>query len=132
MFLFDDSFEHEAWNDSASASRINLIIDVWHPDLSPAEIEMLEFLQRATLSQAKSMSARFKEQQKHQQKEGEEDEEAGKEEEGAPAVAKAAKTDVDDHLSADFYGIIEAMRAAPVPSEDVLWASSENGEATFR
>ena len=30
--LFDDSFEHEVWNDS-DEPRLVLIIDVWHPDL---------------------------------------------------------------------------------------------------
>ena len=34
--VFDDSFEHEAWNRS-SESRDVLIIDFFHPDLSPAE-----------------------------------------------------------------------------------------------
>jgi aspartyl/asparaginyl beta-hydroxylase (cupin superfamily) len=30
--LFDDSFEHEVWND-ADEERLVLIVDVWHPDL---------------------------------------------------------------------------------------------------
>lgn len=34
--IFDDSFEHEVWNDSAH-ERAVLIIDFWHPDLTPAE-----------------------------------------------------------------------------------------------
>lgn len=36
--VFDDSFQHEAWNRS-SARRAVLIIDIWHPDLSLAEQE---------------------------------------------------------------------------------------------
>ena len=47
--LFDDSFEHEAWNDHPSESRIVLIVDTWHPDLSPREIKFLSFLQNAAL-----------------------------------------------------------------------------------
>ena len=35
-FLFDDTIEHEAWNDSDSG-RIVFIIDIWNPCLSPAE-----------------------------------------------------------------------------------------------
>lgn len=31
--VFDDSFEHEAWNRS-SQERVVLILDLWHPDLS--------------------------------------------------------------------------------------------------
>jgi aspartyl/asparaginyl beta-hydroxylase (cupin superfamily) len=34
--VFDDSFEHEVWNDSAT-QRAVLIIDFWHPDLTEAE-----------------------------------------------------------------------------------------------
>jgi aspartate beta-hydroxylase len=41
--LFDDSLEHEAWN-RAATPRIVLIIDFWHPDLTPAEIAFLEGL----------------------------------------------------------------------------------------
>ncbi|MDE2155704.1 MAG: aspartyl/asparaginyl beta-hydroxylase domain-containing protein [Xanthomonadaceae bacterium] len=33
---FDDTFEHEAWNDSAE-TRVVLIFDSWNPDLSEAE-----------------------------------------------------------------------------------------------
>jgi aspartyl/asparaginyl beta-hydroxylase (cupin superfamily) len=36
LLIFDDSFEHEAWNDAAS-DRIVLIFDVWHPDVTEAE-----------------------------------------------------------------------------------------------
>lgn len=34
--VFDDSFEHEVWNNSGS-QRVVLIIDFWHPDLTSAE-----------------------------------------------------------------------------------------------
>ena len=35
--VFDDSYEHEVWNTS-DANRLVLIIDIWHPDLTPAQI----------------------------------------------------------------------------------------------
>ncbi|CAN7393887.1 aspartyl/asparaginyl beta-hydroxylase domain-containing protein [Massilia sp. LjRoot122] len=35
-WVFDDTIEHEAWNDS-DALRVVLIFDVWHPHLSAAE-----------------------------------------------------------------------------------------------
>lgn len=35
-FVFDDTIEHEAWNDS-DALRVVLIGDVWRPELSPDE-----------------------------------------------------------------------------------------------
>lgn len=34
--VFDDSYVHEAWNDSAQ-TRVVLIFDIWHPDLTDAE-----------------------------------------------------------------------------------------------
>jgi hypothetical protein len=37
---FDDSFPHEVWNESDRA-RIVLVADVWHPDLSDDEVQLL-------------------------------------------------------------------------------------------
>jgi len=39
-WVFDDTIEHEAWNDS-DALRVVLIFDVWHPQLSQAERAMI-------------------------------------------------------------------------------------------
>jgi len=39
-FVFDDTIEHEAWNDS-DAPRAVLILDIWSPHLKPAEREMV-------------------------------------------------------------------------------------------
>jgi hypothetical protein len=41
--VFDDSFDHEAWNHS-DTERIVLVVDLWHPDLSPEEIRLLTSL----------------------------------------------------------------------------------------
>lgn len=38
--LFDDSFEHEVWH-RGTATRIVLILDVWHPELSDQEVALL-------------------------------------------------------------------------------------------
>jgi aspartate beta-hydroxylase len=38
--VFDDTFEHEAWNRGES-DRVVLILDAWHPDLDEAEREAL-------------------------------------------------------------------------------------------
>jgi hypothetical protein len=43
--VFDDSFAHEIRNDG-DRTRAVLIVDLWHPDLSPIEIQALEGLQR--------------------------------------------------------------------------------------
>jgi aspartate beta-hydroxylase len=41
--VFDDYFEHEAWNHT-DEDRIVLIVDLWHPSLSPVEVRLLEGL----------------------------------------------------------------------------------------
>jgi aspartate beta-hydroxylase len=43
--VFDDHFEHEAWNHTAH-DRIVLIVDLWHPSLSAEEVRLLEALHR--------------------------------------------------------------------------------------
>ncbi|MFC7221195.1 aspartyl/asparaginyl beta-hydroxylase domain-containing protein [Streptomyces polyrhachis] len=39
-FVFDDSYDHEVWNDG-SERRIVLLFDFWHPELTVPEIEAL-------------------------------------------------------------------------------------------
>jgi len=41
--IFDDSFEHEAWHEGTS-TRITLIMDIWHPDLTDEEVKFLTLL----------------------------------------------------------------------------------------
>jgi aspartate beta-hydroxylase len=41
--IFDDSFEHELWNDS-DTTRAVLILDVWHPQLTTDEIRAFSYL----------------------------------------------------------------------------------------
>ncbi|CDW71634.1 aspartyl asparaginyl beta-hydroxylase family protein [Stylonychia lemnae] len=45
LFIFDDSFEHEVWNEGNS-TRLILIIDIWHPDLSDEEIQFYDVLEK--------------------------------------------------------------------------------------
>jgi aspartate beta-hydroxylase len=52
--VFDDHFEHEAWNHT-DEDRIVLIVDVWHPGLSSTEIDLLEGLHRYTFSHARKL-----------------------------------------------------------------------------
>lgn len=42
-WVFDDSIEHEAWNDS-DEPRVILIFDIWHPELDAAEREYVRML----------------------------------------------------------------------------------------
>jgi aspartyl/asparaginyl beta-hydroxylase (cupin superfamily) len=42
-WVFDDTIEHEAWNDSDKL-RVVMIFDIWHPHLTPAERSMVTAL----------------------------------------------------------------------------------------
>ena len=42
-FVFDDTIEHEAWNDSAEPRAV-LIFDIWNPLTTPAERELVSAL----------------------------------------------------------------------------------------
>lgn len=58
-FAFDDTIDHEAWNESDHL-RVVLIFDVWNPHLSLAEQEMLkQFYATADASKTKDNSPRI-------------------------------------------------------------------------
>lgn len=44
VLIFDDSFEHEVWQDAASF-RLIFIVDVWHPELTPQQRRSLPAIQ---------------------------------------------------------------------------------------
>jgi len=54
--VFDDSFEHEAWH-KGDATRIVLVFDLWHPDLSDREVQFLSFLLRSQMRAEKRAEA---------------------------------------------------------------------------
>jgi len=54
--VFDDSFQHEAFNDHVTEPRLVLIADVWHPDLTDAEVKLLETVRSGQLRAAKALS----------------------------------------------------------------------------
>jgi hypothetical protein len=49
--VFDDHYEHEAWNNT-NYDRLVLIIDIWHPALTATEIRLLDGLQTYAYSYA--------------------------------------------------------------------------------
>jgi aspartate beta-hydroxylase len=53
--VFDDHFEHEAWNRTGE-DRLVLIVDLWHPALSPEEVRLLEGLHAYTHAHARRLS----------------------------------------------------------------------------
>ncbi|MES2261311.1 MAG: aspartyl/asparaginyl beta-hydroxylase domain-containing protein [Pseudomonadota bacterium] len=56
-WVFDDTIEHEAWNDSEQL-RVLLIFDVWHPQLSEAERAMISAMS-AGISEFGGMTGGF-------------------------------------------------------------------------
>jgi aspartyl/asparaginyl beta-hydroxylase (cupin superfamily) len=53
--VFDDYFEHEAWNHTEE-DRIVLIVDLWHPGLSATEVRLLEGLHTYTYQNARQLT----------------------------------------------------------------------------
>jgi aspartate beta-hydroxylase len=96
-FVFDDSFEHEAWNDHPNEARIVLIVDLWHPDLHKKEIKFLEFLQKGSMKRDKKICQRAKEEQKERTIKAQGGEAAGEM--------------TDEELRDNFFDIIEDARA---------------------
>jgi aspartyl/asparaginyl beta-hydroxylase (cupin superfamily) len=45
-WVFDDTMEHEAWNDS-DRTRVIMIFDIWNPYLSQAERELVSAMMAA-------------------------------------------------------------------------------------
>ena len=55
--IFDDSFNHEAWYDG-TGTRINLILDFWHPELSDDEVKFFSMLLKSKLKGDRILSAK--------------------------------------------------------------------------
>ena len=53
--VFDDFYEHEAWNHT-EGDRIVLIVDLWHPGLSAVEVELLAGLQSYAAAHARRLN----------------------------------------------------------------------------
>jgi len=53
--VFDDYYQHEAWNHT-DETRTVVILDVWHPELSRREIQLLEGLHRYVAAQTQSLN----------------------------------------------------------------------------
>lgn len=60
-FAWDHSFEHEAWHEGVEA-RVVLIVDVWHPDLTAPEVQLLRTMQNCRLRAGRAMVEHCREQ----------------------------------------------------------------------
>ena len=56
--IFDDSFNHEAWYDG-TGTRINLILDFWHPELTDDEVKFFSMLLKSKLKGDKIISEKI-------------------------------------------------------------------------
>ena len=56
VLIFDDSIEHEAWNDSDEV-RVILLFEIWRPELSADEVKALTALYDAVNLYPQSGSA---------------------------------------------------------------------------
>jgi aspartyl/asparaginyl beta-hydroxylase (cupin superfamily) len=52
--VFNDALPHEAWN-LGDDERVVLVVDLWHPDLTGMEVELLEGLQRYAFAHARNL-----------------------------------------------------------------------------
>mmetsp|Transcript_58696 Transcript_58696/g.191416 ORF Transcript_58696/g.191416 Transcript_58696/m.191416 type:complete len:371 (-) Transcript_58696:32-1144(-) len=56
-FIWDHSFEHEAWHEG-DETRVVLIVDIWHPDLTEPEVKFLGTLQSCRLRAGRALVER--------------------------------------------------------------------------
>lgn len=98
-FAFDDSFQHEAWNDAPAHARIVLILDAWHPDLTDAEVKLLGFVGAAHLRAAKAIAA-----------------------EGAGGGGRVRESD-------DFFAVLERAKARPCDDARIFADGGGGGAA---
>jgi aspartate beta-hydroxylase len=56
VLIFDDSFEHEVFNRS-NETRIVLVLDIWHPDLSPAQAAAIRCSELPIIAMAAEVAA---------------------------------------------------------------------------
>jgi len=56
-FAWDHSFEHEAWHEGPE-TRVVLIVDIWHPDLTDPEVQFLRTLQNCRLRAGRALVER--------------------------------------------------------------------------
>ena len=57
--VFDNSFEHEVWNEG-DRTRLVLVVDVWHPDLSPSQIMAIHYSGLRAVNDAFDVAAEWR------------------------------------------------------------------------
>ena len=116
--IFDDSFEHEAWNDDSKTTRIVLILDVWHPDLKKKEIKFLDYLQQAALRAEKKMVKARDDRARCADVGSDEEERRGAE--VAAAIAVGDGEALESRIYDNFFTVIEAAKGVDVRDEKIF------------
>ena len=70
--VFDDTFEHEVWN-RTDEERLVLLVDLWHPGLSPLERDALDTVNWLGIWRANSMMGTWQRNDGQRRKEGKPD-----------------------------------------------------------
>eukprot|EP01038_Epipyxis_sp_PR26KG_P012526 gene12526-16801_t len=113
--IFDDSFQHEAGNDSHDKARVVLIIDVWHPDLTAEEIHWLSFVNNAQVKAAQRLRKSIENQQQE--------------------VESSSNDKTNNHKNLnnqnglnDFFGVIQHSHIVGICKEDVssIWSGTND------
>ena len=109
-FAFDHSFEHECWHDG-DQTRIVLIVDIWHPDLTVPEVKLLGTLQNCRLRAGRLLyEQRCKEQEEQ--------------------VAQGQVVDDDNEEDAGYFGLVE--RAKHLLTDDDWWVIKAEHDPTTK
>ena len=58
LTMFDDCYEHETWNDTAS-ERVVLLFDVWHPELALEEREAVQVMFAESLGKSRKAKSEW-------------------------------------------------------------------------
>jgi hypothetical protein len=93
-FVWDHSYRHSAWN-LGNVTRLVLIVDIWHPDLSDAEVKFLGTMQNAKLRVGRQMLAARREEEQRKK-------------DNLNSENKNADNDVDNNL----FAIIDKNKGA--------------------
>jgi len=118
--LFDDSFSHEAENNT-NKPRVVLIIDIWHPDLSDEEVKVFEFINKAQILAARRLSKQLEEEREREKDLLDENERGKNEQESLEGVIEETEredrererergNDVNASVTTSFFTVIDNMR----------------------
>mmetsp|Transcript_17810 Transcript_17810/g.25677 ORF Transcript_17810/g.25677 Transcript_17810/m.25677 type:complete len:400 (-) Transcript_17810:609-1808(-) len=103
--VFDDSFLHEAANLSISEPRTVLVVDLWHPDFSDAEVRFMSFINNAQIKAAQRMHKLRREQCEER------------------VSSEQQSSHFNSEVYEDFFGAIQHSKMQGISVEDVelIW-----------